>query len=106
VNHNLGFQFLNSDHPFFVVGALTTPFLFSQVFLALQGISDLQVVLNVHTTAKSENLSSVASLRTPSSDLSAYTPFESAAVTTNTVPYALILATLHGAQNMLHARHA
>jgi ribosomal protein S8E len=64
------------------------------------------VVLNVHTTAKSENLNSVARLQTPSSGLSAYTQFVSAAATTNTVRYALIPAILHGALNMSHAKHA
>ena len=103
----LGFS-ITQVRPYLVmVGALTIPFsLLSQVFPALQGISVLQVVLNVHTTAKSENSSSVASLQTPSSGLSAYTQFVSAAATTNTVPCALIPATLHGALNMSHARHA
>lgn len=58
------------------------------------------------TTAKSESLSLAAKPQTPSSGLNAYTQCVSGAVTTNIVRSASIPATLHGAQNMSHAKRA
>jgi hypothetical protein len=78
----------------------------SQVSPALLDTSALQLVLNVLTIAKSENLSLAANPRTPSSELNAYTRFVYGAATSNTVRCALILATLRGAQNKSHTRHA
>ena len=77
-----------------------------QVSPVLRGTSVPLPVPSALTTAKNENLSSVANLPTLSLVSSAYTPSVYGAATSNTVHFALSRVTLLGVQSTLPARRA